>query len=1304
MNNRFVVPGLFAVESAQIDWCKVFEDRLDQFLEVVAETFPDFAEQILGNENLQNLDEIFCELLAQVGFPSNAAHLRWATAPGVGLPSRAFKVWRRDSLPFDGEEAMQLSDFDIAVGPGGVQVLSWDPPLAMVRMLITMPAQGGLVFACSGGPTIEHWTNVKQVEAGGHLVKIGAPNMTGLVIPGGATINSISGISGNDAANSNDWELVEVVGLPVEPSDWSGVGEHDQEQGLLSDGLVAPKDAALARYIRGRALLGWPAFIAPGILAPAFQLPTGPGLIQEMEEQILGQIREVADFAPNLMAAQRRTIEMPPPEDSNGTQAETAPTQADYSPLELLLTGATTDPNLSLILGYGTAIAQSGKSMPFGAIDVLEGSDDVDYMVTADWDQGFSGQGNPITLAALAIAPGPALAGGQPTGVSAVESMPMSPTQPDGDWRRSVRFLWQRVPKNGFFRIASYAAAKVPFVAGGQAELMNEARDSGGFRPIAASQPPEDAADEQPSASGPLPGEKAHLSAVDRVVNIPPPNLPVHNGLITMGYAACTQTIFGLWGNWAGTAITLREPNPNRVPILSASLTPDLVPAGPAPGSLTIEFGWDWSVRRPASIVIGGRLYAAQKRSDPPPSDVPTLQLPRNLGGADPAVVVSFAGEVPSGPAGSTIQGLTADGESFADFGPAQGDEIRRYRITVPGFSLDFSGTPHIGLALWARAFELRAPGRIGPWTEHPYLIAASDPRPPEIVLTPVNLASLPDARGESHGRIHWPPVANAAGYWIYEASETALRAALGLGPASHGETLTNRLDEIRQAYDLNPVRSCFTRKFAALVQGSDLDVTLPKGSRDIHFFMVLAQSQTNLDSDWPSGPNAGDQLFDLAVPQVAKPQPPILEVRRILDDSVNPPVLRALLTVTPRIGHRARRIVIFRTRVGEAAREVNTMGPPIADIMPGDPNWVVETETDSFAADHIVRAEGTDTPQGSWRHVWYRAEVWSEPNPARALLAGRSDPSPAQRVVIPPPGLPDLGSIEFEWPGGSLANVMLRWTSRAPLADTPLGPHRMTIDVKAQGTPGLTPPLLSGALPLDQIPDAAGPDPVSWWRHGDAEADGTQEYRAIVQRPSADVGVAAGIRVHDPIGRISEELVTIPAGPVDPAPAIINLAALDVGAGLRGIAWTGIVRLTETAGGTYEVSIRAEQLDDGPIFVPALTSERREVSASRLARPIATRSAIAAPGMRTASSGAASDFLRRPTVDRGLTRTVAVPDIDVRPGIPAGAPENDILIWRQVAMGKGVGFGAITGANVNRFVVRITAPDGRFAEQALEV
>ena len=45
-------------------------------------------------------------------------------------------------------------------------------------------------------------------------------------------------------------------------------------------------------------------------------------------------------------------------------------------------------------------------------------------------------------------------------------------------------------------------------------------------------------------------------------------------------------------------------------------------------------------------------------------------------------------------------QGAQRTGDQLVTFGNAQGAESRRYRVTIPGFELDFGPTGHVGLAL----------------------------------------------------------------------------------------------------------------------------------------------------------------------------------------------------------------------------------------------------------------------------------------------------------------------------------------------------------------------------------------------------------------------------------------------------------------------------------------------------------------------------------------------------------------------------------------------------------------------------
>ncbi len=1252
----------FLCEAGLIDWAQIWKLRFRHVWDLLGDP-TDFPPGIDTG-----IDAIIGQL-AEIGYVTDGAHLRWSTAPVFGIPSRAFKVWRRPSLPFRAEEEIPRSEMTVAPLPSGALAVSWRGPRAAARIRCTVPAPGGVAIAYTGSPALRGWSKMRPLSAGVNVVSIAAPFMTGVLLPGGTTVDTVHAITGDAAARDAGWELAEIVGLPVEPADWAGAGDHDADQGLLDQGLVAPKEAAMARFARGRPLLGWPLLMAPFTPAPAFELTDPALLIEEMEADIVVRLRALMGTRPNRMASVRDIVTMPPPENSAGEVAPTEPTEATFSALELLLLGVTSDPLLSLILGYGTALDNQSTGSSITEV----GSE---FMVTAEWDRGLDGRSDPLELAALALQPQAALAGAAPTGLDAVPSLPMAPLEPDGDWRRSVNIGWDRVPKTALYRVASYAAARFPIQPLATPTLLNELRDAGGIRPIAANDSPdEDAA-------------IARLSTSDRVVPIPAPALPTQNGFQTMRYGVVTQSIFGLWGEWSIVDTVVTEPPPNRAPILAATLAPQPAPAGPCPATLTVEFGWDWSVRRPDSILIGGRLWPASKRSDPPPSELPTSQLPRSLGGDEPGVEITFAGDVPSAP-GATIVGLAADGQSFADFGPAQGNDVRRYRMTLPGFSLDFDATPHVGLALYARATERRAPRRLGPWTEQPFRTAASDPRPPVIVPDHVDLASLPDARGEAHVRVRWPSVAGAAGYYLYEATETALRDALGLPEPDLDATLTSRLAAVQSAYNANPVRRVFTRRFPELQTGISRDVPLPRGTRDIHFFTVVAQNASGLESPWFAGPDAGERLIAITPPRIARPEPPVLEVRRVPVPGADPPAWRAAIRVMPRLGHRARRIRLFRTRNADAARRIDTMGPPIAEITPASPGWTLATETDAIG-DFITEAEGFDLPEGFWRRVWYRAEVWSGNDPDRALLASRSQPSPAVHVVIPPASAPNLSVISGEWPGGAPGNVLLSWTSTAPVETTPTGPHHMAISARLSGSQF---PMLEDERQLAAMPPGPPIGMTAWWRHGQPASNGAQEYRAMLYREIDTDPLGVAIRLRDPMGRITERLLTVPGGSVLPPPVITSLAQIVPGPGVRGAAWASAMPLEAGPGGAYRLTISATRAAAAGRGGSTMLTGRTGRTGEAARRTLGTT--IGGPGIRTGE-------LRTPT--RSLRIEIDVPDVPLRRSAPTTAPEDALVVWRVPARGLGTGFGVATAADMARIDIRLTAPDGRVAEASLEV
>ena len=240
------------------------------------------------------------------------------------------------------------------------------------------------------------------------------------------------------------------------------------------------------------------------------------------------------------------------------------------------------------------------------------------------------------------------------------------------------------------------------------------------------------------------------------------------------------------------------------------------------PATLEFEFSVDWRVRSVARIELAGLLFAAPDRSAPPPGTMPT-SFQRALGGASAPLAITFSGDVPN-LAGGTIIALNPAGDAQVAPGPSQ-TNTRRYRARLASFSLDYNGTPHIGLVLRARLIEALAPGHIGPWSPNPSICYASDPRArATTVIDLVRLASLPDAAGECHAHIDWNPVPGADGYALYETTETRILTSHPGNPEPTPErTLSQRLTTLKAAFNTAPLRRDFARRNADLIKATSV-------------------------------------------------------------------------------------------------------------------------------------------------------------------------------------------------------------------------------------------------------------------------------------------------------------------------------------------------------------------------------------------------------------------------------------------------------------------------------------------------
>ncbi len=536
------------------------------------------------------------------------------------------------------------------------------------------------------------------------------------------------------------------------------------------------------------------------------------------------------------------------------------------------------------------------------------------------------------------------------------------------------------------------------------------------------------------------------------------------------------QTVFGLWSPWAAAAATLVAPEP-QVPVI-ASLRLDAVPGTsfelPCPATVEFELLYDWAVRTPASINLRARMYTAATRSAPLPnaSLPPGFQRGTGIGGAEIAIV--FVGDIPgiSGAPGATIEAIDPDSGGVLSGPPGP---VRRYRIRIAGLSADF-GLGFAGIGVWAAATEHAEPKRASAWTK-PRSTGASDPRPPVPAVLPVpKIGSLPDAQGRSHVGLSWIGTSPGAHYTVYEADEMSLLAKSGLPEPDLDASLVARLQTLN-GLDFAAMRKVFARRDGPPIQDDRADIAMPRGSNVFHAFVVLGTSAGGIEGAWPATKQGVNIVFPA---RAVAPSPPWLEAH-LKNGAVE-------VIVTPQPGVPASKIELFRTRLPQAATDVALMGAPAITVPVATSGPVI-----------II-----DDPAPSWRPWWYRAVCRSADDFDRARFGARGPASSGFRLLVPPVTPPPLSNIVVT--KGGAGQLALYFTSALPGAATPLGAHAVAID--NGGTPG-------ARFTLDAVPPAV-------LRRG-------ADWRWVFPRPIAPAFDLI-VRITDPLGRVTEEMVPVPA------------------------------------------------------------------------------------------------------------------------------------------------------------------------------
>ncbi|MBG6240056.1 hypothetical protein IWX78_003047 [Mycetocola sp. CAN_C7] len=1036
----------------------------------------------------------------------------WAAAKELGVPYGPFTVWTRGRQ----DDRMETVDVITWQAEGGLAFWWGGTQAARIRVRCDVDSinQPVGLFLFRTSPSLYDAVASVAVQPSSNSVTLELSTsgaVMGLLVNGSNPQVAITRL--DDVINDDAWKPIEIVGLPVERG-W-GTKYDTSDQGPIDD-LMAPRDAAASRLLRGGPPFGWHPVTQAGRLAPEWSAPDSDALIEEVQKFVLPEIAGMYDGTvpeyDQWTLSNVRAVAPP----RQGTRQSALATKADAKPWAALNIPAHSDAFLNLVTGFGSCYSQE-RMLPEQI-----GVGGSDFLITATYREiAPMGTGSAEFAAyapqGIAHAQTPS-----PAALTAGRSGLVPPAEADLAWRETVRLNWKLTPTAAGLGIPTESALARYAAGAGDAEALIERRDPSGWRPLVLSA----------DAPKPKPGSDS-TSVVDGGAEI-----LLGSGGRQVGYAVAVSDVYGVWSRWSDVPYSGDEPGPEGARLVSVALTTRFAGSTTCPSKLDLEVATEWLQRRTRSIDIVAVFFPMlTPTSDPPVGLSPTAVIPANCFKRD--LGVDFAGDDPTG-IGCDVTALNAEGTAEETAGPAQGDGGRRFAVHADVPTLDFGATRRWGVQIWVRRalFVGVTPSGWTPDVAHPALASAASPVPVEPLPLPplpgVPLASLPDAEGRAHARVAWSLPAGAAVRTtaIWECAETALRQSVGLAPrAADTDPPGARLHALRTAYDALPDnrrRQLFRRLTELDGAVRDFDAVLPKGSTDIHLFAVTTVTDSGVESPWPSGP-AETAVRVAMAPRLRHPAPPLVRSRP--DATGNTVIEMSSSSPLP-----VARFRLLRTRSEGAARRADTMGPAFAEVA-ADPT---AGPPDVVTGDPVYTAAWTGPFPESWDDWFVRAiAIPVDQVPVEAVRGMPSDPSDVVSFSARPDGPPDLAPIAVETDAAH-TGIVLRTSTSAPVRPVPAGAHRVGVTARSETlpfvalqsvpeTPLLSPPAEADtAVIVERGPRASGRSPLAVW----------------FTRPVATDPVEVAVRIIDPFGRVTERTETVP-GWVEPP--LLDLSLIDV-------------------------------------------------------------------------------------------------------------------------------------------------------------
>lgn len=752
-----------------------------------------------------------------------------------------------------------------------------------------------------------------------------------------------------------------------------------------------------------------------------------------------------------------------------------------------------------------------------------------DYMVTVPFVFPF---GLRATLAALSTGQLPVAA---PADLTSALSQVNAPLERDQPAPAAIRITWDAAPvAQGYAILASRAS--------NQSEVLNEPRPAavGGYS-VFVGLPPVN-----PDPNSPPDQQNPAFSDVDCSLPLAAP--PVNNR-----YLVAAQDIFGQWSAWAATSTTL-SPAPVTKPGLRNTeflytANSGSPPSPVVPATLRIDFGWNWEDRAPGQIRFTGQFVPAPVTSLNPPylsgfatsnsaPPGPPLILTFSYSGVNPDTVNPLD-VIPTITSGQTSNGPVAIQGEGSPPAPASPNQIQ-YEVEISGFELDFASSSEIDFLLYATATEEVQPGVWSSVDDQPSssadtsppspplligkIVRAFNPNPPVVTFgpPPISWTALPDATGVARGLLQWQPDPTAAGYYVWEATESALLHLLppgspgGTPDAPQGTPYPVRATTLKNLLDT--WQDASLQGFARLTQdpilGSSTEITVPGAADTLYVYRISAIGQNNVESARSSS------VAIFAVPHRNVPGTP-----RILQRSAGSPagleviVLPVESSAVP-AGYR-----LFRVRSLALAQNGSTMGPAKYDE--NSPLWQNYSST-TLAGNLLVGMSILDTAAvPSWYPYYYRATAIGANDPANGAYSGESPYSSVQTGYVLPADAPLIESFAVSISAAKTA-ALVTLTTDLPAADaSPVGgalvellqlvpaspPGPLKLEQIAAVEPNL---IAAGTLGLPASPPAS----ISFARSA-PDANGRWTLFMLMPYRAAEAGSFI-LRLTDPLARQS--------------------------------------------------------------------------------------------------------------------------------------------------------------------------------------